>query len=204
MRPRRGDRCDVARTRVVTVARDRPRLLATLAGALTVCGLDVIDANLFGTTDGLALDVFRAADPFGRVEDGGEQRRAHDRAARSTGELDVATRVDERRRDYAAPRRDSRARSQCDVVVDESATDTFVEVHADDDVGLLYRLAATFADLEPRRAGRQGRDPRRARRRRVLRARRRRAARSTTPSAIEQLHGALVDRLSQWARVGRA
>ena len=53
-------------------------LLATLAGALTVCGLDVIDANLFGTTDGLALDVFRATDPFGRLERARRRVRTHD------------------------------------------------------------------------------------------------------------------------------
>ena len=32
-------------------------------------------------------------------------------------------------------------------MIDESTTDTLVEVHADDEVGLLYRLAATLADL---------------------------------------------------------
>ena len=28
-----------------------------------------MEASLFGTTDGRALDVFRGADPFGRVDD---------------------------------------------------------------------------------------------------------------------------------------
>jgi [protein-PII] uridylyltransferase len=31
---------------------------------------------------------------------------------------------------------------------DESETDTVVEVHADDDIGLLYRLASAFTELE--------------------------------------------------------
>ena len=30
---------------------------------------------------------------------------------------------------------------------DESETDTVVEVHADDDIGLLYRLASAFTEL---------------------------------------------------------
>ena len=30
---------------------------------------------------------------------------------------------------------------------EESETDTVVEVHADDDIGLLYRLASAFTDL---------------------------------------------------------
>ena len=64
---------------ITVVADDRPGLLVTLAGALTVCGLDVLEASLFGTTDGYALDVFRGADPFGRVADDGGARVADDR-----------------------------------------------------------------------------------------------------------------------------
>ncbi|MFM7224853.1 MAG: HD domain-containing protein, partial [Actinomycetota bacterium] len=53
---------------VVTVAApDRPGLLATLSGAMAACGLDVTEAGLFVTSDGTALDVFRATDPFGRA-----------------------------------------------------------------------------------------------------------------------------------------
>ena len=49
-----------------------------------MAGLDVLSANLFGTIDGLALDVFRAADPFGRIDDDGVARdgRHHRRARR--------------------------------------------------------------------------------------------------------------------------
>jgi len=67
---------------VTVVADDRPGLLGTLAGALTVCGLDVLEASLFGTTDGFALDVFlRQPDPFGRVaDDGGIARDPDDRS----------------------------------------------------------------------------------------------------------------------------
>ena len=54
---------------ITVVAADRPGLLVTLAGVLMVVGLDVLAASLFGTTDGIALDVFRAADPFGRIAD---------------------------------------------------------------------------------------------------------------------------------------
>ena len=140
---------------------DRPRLLATLAGALTVCGLDVIEANLFGTADGLALDVFRSH----RSVRATSTTAARPSNARSSHALDrrastSSKRVADRRRDYAGrgasrgPVRSARSS------IDESTTDTFVEVHADDEVGLLYRLAATFADLEARRARRQGRDAR--------------------------------------------
>ena len=65
---------------------------------------------------------------------------------RSTGEIDVEARVADRARDYRRPGRE-RGPSEVEVVIDESTTDTLVEVHADDEVGLLYRLAATLADL---------------------------------------------------------
>ncbi|HYL52881.1 MAG TPA: [protein-PII] uridylyltransferase [Acidimicrobiia bacterium] len=130
---------------VTVVARDRPGLLATLAGALTVCGLDVLDANLLGTTDGIALDVFRAADPFGRVEDDGA-RVADLIGSALAGDLDLGSRVNERRQAYALAGTEP---GPVDVVVDNdvSDTDTVVEVHAHDDVGLLYRLASALSDL---------------------------------------------------------
>lgn len=131
--------------RVTVVAGDRPGLLATLAGALTLCGLDVLEANLFGTTDGCALDVFRAADPYGRVDDDGA-RVASTIEQALAGELDLAARVDQRRQAYsfgtAAP-----GPVHVNVDTDASDTDTVVEVHTEDEVGLLYRLASAFAEL---------------------------------------------------------
>ena len=79
----RCERVDGGHVAITVVADDRPGLLVTLAGALTVCGLDVLEASLFGTTDGLALDVFRAADPFGRVaDDDGARGHPHHRDVR--------------------------------------------------------------------------------------------------------------------------
>ena len=131
---------------ITIVAPDRPRLLATLAGALTVCGLDVLEAHLFGTADGLALDVFRASDPYGRLEDGSD--RVEDVLRRAlAGDLDVDERVAARSRDYQRPQ--ATPTGPLAVIADtrESATDTVIEVHTDDAVGLLYRLASALADL---------------------------------------------------------
>src|SRR5262249_42093937 len=138
---------DAGHVVVTVVAGDRPGLLATLAGALAVSGLDVIEASLFGTPDGRALDVFRTADPFGRVadDDGARVTRTIERAL--VGDLDLANRVDERRRAYSGIQDRGAPDVRVEVDVDESETDTVVEVHADDDVGLLYRLACVFSDL---------------------------------------------------------
>jgi [protein-PII] uridylyltransferase len=116
-----------------------------VAGALTVSGLDVQEANLFGTADGLALDVFRAADPFGRIDDDGGRVERTIEQALADGR-DLAARVDERRRAYSDAR-SSPGPVRVEVDADASETDTVVEVYADDDVGLLYRLASALADL---------------------------------------------------------
>jgi [protein-PII] uridylyltransferase len=143
----RCERIDGGQVAITVVADDRPGLLVTLAGALTVCGLDVLEASLFGTTDGLALDVFRGADPFGRVDDDDGARVTHTIERALAGELDLAVRVDERRRAYAGIRERAAPEVRIDVNSEESETDTVVEVHADDDIGLLYRLASAFTEL---------------------------------------------------------
>jgi [protein-PII] uridylyltransferase len=133
---------------VATVAAaDRRGLLATLAGALTCCGLTVLEANLFGTSDGMALDVFHASDPYERVERHGAERVELTIAGALSGDIDVADGVEARARDY---RRLDRPTGKVVVDVDRDASDsaTVFEVHADDDVGLLYRLAATFVAFD--------------------------------------------------------
>ncbi|MDQ1458842.1 MAG: [protein-PII] uridylyltransferase, partial [Actinomycetota bacterium] len=143
----RCERLDDGHVVITVVAGDRPGLLETLAGALTVCGLDVLAASLFGTSDGLALDVFHGADPFGRVADDGGARVTSTIERALAGEIDLAVRVDERRRAYAGITARPAPEVSIYVNSEESETDTVVEVHADDDIGLLYRLASAFSDL---------------------------------------------------------
>jgi [protein-PII] uridylyltransferase len=131
---------------VIVVAADRPRLLVTLAGALAISGLDVLEANLFGTNDGLALDAFRAVDPFGRIAEGGVDRVERTLLGALAGELDVDRRVADRRRDYQHREGDP-GPVVIEIDVTGSATDTVVEVHVDDEIGLLHKLAAALADL---------------------------------------------------------
>ena len=130
---------------VTVVAPDRRGLLATLAGALAAAGLDVTEAGLFVTTDGVALDVFRADDPFGRVAEDPDAVVALVEGA-LVGSLDVAARVAERRRAYTH-RRGPVGPVTVRIAPEESRTDTVVEVHADDDIGLLARLTGALADL---------------------------------------------------------
>ena len=43
-------------TELTVVAPDHPRLLSIIAGACAVSGANIVDAQIFTTTDGLALD----------------------------------------------------------------------------------------------------------------------------------------------------
>lgn len=134
------------RVTLTVAAPDRSGLLATVAGALTTCGLAVHEASLFSTTDGMALDVFRADDPFGRyAEHGSEPIEATLRRALA-GELDLAAAVADRR-EYR-PDRHREGRVDVTFDLDASETATVVEVHCDDRAGLLYELAGTLTDLE--------------------------------------------------------
>jgi [protein-PII] uridylyltransferase len=129
---------------VVTVAApDRPGLLATLAGALTVAGLSVREAFLFSTDGGVALDVFRAVDPFGRFADGGAARVRGLVLDALAGRVDIEGGVRDRRFAYRRPGEAGPVDIRIDA--EESPTATIIEVEADDDVGALYELAAGLA-----------------------------------------------------------
>lgn len=129
------------------VSRDRPRLLADAAGALALVGLDVRTAGAYTRDDGMALEIFVAADPFGRLGD-----QARTAAATATvfdaisGTTDLAAELDERARRYRAEPTDP---AEAEVVLDFGASvgATAVEIHATDEVGLLARIAASLADL---------------------------------------------------------
>ena len=96
----------------------------------------------------MALEVFTGVDRFGRLEDAegrNEVVASLDRALR--GELPLEERLVDRARRYRAPA--TAGADGVDVLVDLEASDfaTVVEVHAPDEVGLLSRVTAVFAEL---------------------------------------------------------
>lgn len=131
---------------VTIVAPDRVGLLATVAGALTAAGLAVREASLFTTADGMALDAFRSVDPYGRLTGGGKERVEEMLRDALSDELDVEAAVLTRVRNYHRPGL-TRGPVAVATYLDASETATVVEVHADDEVGLLYRLARVFAAM---------------------------------------------------------
>src|SRR6059058_6435651 len=61
-------------TELTVVAPDHPRLLSIIAGACAAAGANIVDAQIFTTTDGLALDTIAVSREFEHNED--EARRA--------------------------------------------------------------------------------------------------------------------------------
>src|SRR5690606_2242760 len=69
-------RFDTARaiTELTVLAPDHPWLLSIIAGACAMAGGNIVDAQIFTTTDGHALDTISLSREFERDDD--EQRRA--------------------------------------------------------------------------------------------------------------------------------
>ena len=75
---------DAARgvTELTVYAPDHPWLLSIIAGACALAGANIVDAQIYTTTDGLALDTIAVSREFERDEDEAPARRAHRRRHR--------------------------------------------------------------------------------------------------------------------------
>jgi [protein-PII] uridylyltransferase len=131
------------------VAPDRTGLLATVAASLSLVGFDISAATGYTHHDGMALEVFTGTDRFERLTDrAGREQLTTTLEGALAGELPVHDRLRERTQRYRDPSVDATARDVRIIVdVEASSFATVVEVHAPDDVGLLARVAAVFANL---------------------------------------------------------
>ena len=130
---------------LTVVARDRPGLLAMIAGCLSLGGLNILSAQAFTTEDGTAVDLFVVEGAFEREVDEGRWRRIRaDLRHALDGRMSLDHRVREKRRHYPAP-----ASVPTRVTFHDDASDfyTVVEVSAADRIGLLFDLASVFRDL---------------------------------------------------------
>lgn len=131
---------------LTVVAADRPGLLSSIAGALSLAGLSILTAQVFTADDGTAVDVFEVEGAF-ETEVGEDRWREFRGTLRRAieGRLSLPYRVEEKRRHYPAPRGDVPVR----VAVDNDASDFFtvIEVGAPDRIGVLFDITRTLAEL---------------------------------------------------------
>jgi [protein-PII] uridylyltransferase len=134
-------------TYVITVVTDdRPFLFASLAGALSSFGLNILKAEAFSNNQGTALDTFTFADPLRTLElnpmETDRLKLIIQRAA--LGKEDVRKLLKGRSR----PAQPSRAHQPSATVafdMDASNEATLVEIVTEDRPGLLYDFASTFS-----------------------------------------------------------
>ncbi|HEY8381375.1 MAG TPA: [protein-PII] uridylyltransferase [Microvirga sp.] len=135
-------------TELTVLSPDHPRLLAIVTGACAASGGNIVDAQIFTTSDGMALDTIFISRAFDRDED--ELRRAErvataiERALK--GEVKIADLVD--------GKRPSKEPSKTFHVVPEVSIDnalsnrqTVIEVSGLDRPGLLYDLTTALGKL---------------------------------------------------------
>ena len=136
-------------TELTVVAPDHPRLLSIIAGACASSGANIVDAHIFTTTDGLALDTIFVSRAFDRDED--ELRRA----GRVAQTIEKGLRGEARIGELVAARggvpkdRDKTFALVPDVTIDNSLSGfhSVIEVTGLDRPGLLYDLTTAISRL---------------------------------------------------------
>ena len=135
-------------TELTVLAPDHPWLLSIIAGACAMAGANIVDAQIYTTTDGLALDTISLSREFERDED--EQRRAN----RIADSIEKALRGDLRLPDTLAKRAAPKGRIRAfslepSVTINNqwSHRYTMVEVTGLDRTGLLYEMTTTLSKL---------------------------------------------------------
>lgn len=135
-------------TEITIIAADHPRLLSIIAGACAVAGGNIVDAQIFTTTDGLAVDTVFVNREFPSDED--ETRRALRIKTVIEEALEGRIRLPESVKSRSQPKSRYKPFSvPPSVVIDHSWSNKYsaVEVSGLDRPGLLYELTRALSDL---------------------------------------------------------
>jgi [protein-PII] uridylyltransferase len=133
---------------LTVIAPDHRRLLSTVAGACAACGANIVDAHIFTTADGLALDTMLCSRAFAFDDD--ELRRGDRIAAFAKkalrGEATIADAIKAR---TAKTSQTTAFFIAPEVVIDNSLSNdcTVLEVSGLDREGLLFELTNVISKL---------------------------------------------------------
>jgi [protein-PII] uridylyltransferase len=130
------------------LAPDHPWLLSIIAGACAMAGANIVDAQIYTTTDGRAVDTISLSREFDRNED--EERRAARIADSIEKALSGQLRLPDMVGKKAAPKGRIRAFAvEPTVIINNqwSHRYTMVEVTGLDRPGLLFELTAALSKL---------------------------------------------------------
>ncbi len=135
-------------TEVTLYAGDHPGLFARVAGAMAVSGANIVDAKIFTTADGAAIDTFFIQDAEGGAFERPEKLARLSAAIEQTlsGRLEI--------RQALAERRGQRGRTRVFTVAPQvfidnkaSAANTVIEVNGRDRPGFLHDVTWTLTSL---------------------------------------------------------
>ncbi len=137
-----------AATELTVLAPDHPRLLSVIAGACAACDASIVDAQIFTTADGRALDTVIISRAFDKDDD--EERRGKRIAKIIEQALEGRIRLN----DALAGKRQKSSRREAfqiepQVRLDNELSDRFtvIDVECLDRNGLLYDLTHTISEL---------------------------------------------------------
>ena len=135
-------------TEITIYTADHPGLFSRIAGAMAVSGANIVDAKIFTTTSGMALDIFSIQDSRGKafVETSSLARLKTHIERTLTGEINVSEELDKtplfslRTSVFTVPPR---------VLINNSAslTHSLVEINARDRAGLLHQVTRALTQI---------------------------------------------------------
>lgn len=131
------------------LTRDRPRLFASIAGAIAAFGLNILKAEAFSNMQGVVVDTFTFADANRTLElNPSEADRLRSLIRRvAEGKQDV-TQLLKARPKPPLPSRHAHLQPSVTVSNDASGSATLVEIVAEDRPGLLYDMARAISDAD--------------------------------------------------------
>ena len=137
-------------TEVTIYAGDNPGLFSGIARAIALSGADIVDAKIFTTADGMAIDTFWIQDPTGDAFDD------IDRLEQMSTRIEKTLAGSLRSTQEPAPKIESLAKMRTRVFAvpprvfldnEASRTHTVVEISGRDRPGLLHELTRTLSGL---------------------------------------------------------
>jgi [protein-PII] uridylyltransferase len=134
-------------TELTVIAPDHPHLLSIVAGACAASGANIVDAQIYTTNDGLALDTFFVSRGFDRDED--ELRRGERIALAIERTLRGEVRLGELVAAKSNPARVIAFDVPPEVSIDNELSNRFtvIEVSGHDRPGLLYSITTILSGL---------------------------------------------------------
>lgn len=138
-------------TEIVVCTRDRRQVLAKVCGALAVNDLNVLRADIITSFDQVVLDTFQVTNIDGEVKlDDWKKKRVVDRLSDVLEKGTKARELLETHSTNWSKRNRSEYFDKTKVRIDNQSSRnyTVLDIDARDDVGLLYRITHTLAELD--------------------------------------------------------